>query len=429
MFEKILIANRGEIAVRIIRACRELGIKTCVVFSEADRESLAVKMADEAICIGKLHPKESYLLASRILSAAEISGSNAIHPGYGFLSENADFVEACREMGITFIGPPPEFIRLMGDKLLAKKKMAEIGIPVVKGSDCLKDEEEAREKAREIGYPVIIKACAGGGGKGMKILREEKELSSAFAKATAEANSAFEDPRLYIERLLNGVRHIEIQILADNYGNYLVFPERNCTIQNSFQKVIEESPSPGIDEASRRKLQEWAGLFVKKTAYKNVATLEFLEIDSNFYFIEANTRIQVEHPISEEVCSFDIVKAQILAAAGERFSTKIFEPQFWSIEARVTGMTPGTIRPLFLPAGPFVRVDTHIYDGYSFTTLYDQLLLKLIVRGNTREEARKRMLRALSELNIGGIKTNKDDLIKILTSEEFISGKYQIRYE
>ncbi len=428
MFKKILIANRGEIAVRIIRTCRDLGIATCVVFSEEDRESLAVKMADEAICIGKSHPKESYLLPSRILSAAEISLSNAIHPGYGFLSENPDFVEACQEMGFIFIGPPPEFIRLLGDKLQAKKKMTEIGIPVIEGSDCLKDLEEAKTKARAIGYPVILKACAGGGGKGMKIVREEKEMETAFQKATAEANNAFGDPRLYLEKLLTNVRHIEIQIIADNFGNILVFPERNCTYQTSFQKVVEESPSPGISKEDRKKLQEWARRFVEKTGYKNVATIEFLESDGNFYFIEGNTRIQVEHPVSEEVTGTDIIKKQILAAGGEKIPDGIFEPLFWSQEVRITGKAPGKITQLTLPAGPFIRVDTHIYEGYNFTVTYDQLLLKLIARGRTREETRCRLRRALSELKIGGIKTNQEEVIGILESAEFKKGEYKIKY-
>ncbi len=428
MFKKILIANRGEIAVRIIRTCRELGIKTCIVFSEADRESLALKMADEAICIGKPPPNESYLLASRILSAAEISGSDAVHPGYGFLSENFDFVEACQEMGLTFIGPPLESIRLFADKWQAKKKMAEIGIPVVEGSDVLRDEEEAKVKAREIGYPVIIKACAGGGGKGMKIVREEKDLPGAFQKATAEANNAFGDPRLYLEKLLVGMRHIEMQVLVDNYGNCLLFPERNCTIQKSFQKVLEETPAVGITKEERKYLQDMVQLFVKKTGYKNVGTIEFLEADGKFYFMEVNTRIQVEHPITEEVTGLDIIRAQILMASGEIFEPRIYEPLFWSIEARLIGMESGRISSLILPSGPFVRVDTHIYNGYQFSTIYDQLLLKLITRGNEREETRKRMKRALMELRIDGVKTNQEDLIRILEREEFISGDYRIEY-
>lgn len=426
MFKKILIANRGEIAVRIIRACRDLGIKTCVVYSEADRESLPVKLSDEAICIGKPHPKESYLLLSRILSAVEISGSDALHPGYGFLSENPDLVEACQEMKITFIGPPPQFIRLFGDKLLAKKKMAEIGIPVIPGSDVLKDEEEAKKKAQMIGYPVILKACAGGGGRGMKIVYEEKEMATSFQKATAEANNAFEDPRVYLEKLFTKFRHIEMQILTDNYGNSLCFPERNCTIQKSFQKVIEETPSPGIKTEKRRLLQEWVKSFVSKTKYRNVGTMEFLETDGNFYFMEMNTRIQVEHPITEEISGVDIVKTQILMAAGERFEEKTYEPLFWSMEARVTGKNQGKIHHLLLPSGPFVRVDTHIYQNYNFPTVYDQLLLKLITKGMNREEARRRMLRALSELKIEGIETNQKDLVEILQSEEFSKGEYKI---
>ncbi|MEO0124945.1 MAG: biotin carboxylase N-terminal domain-containing protein [candidate division WOR-3 bacterium] len=428
MFKKILIANRGEIAVRIIRTCRELGIKTCLVYSEADKESLPVKLADEAICIGKSHPKESYLLLSRILSAVEISGSDALHPGYGFLAENADLVEACQEMKITFIGPPPQFLRLFADKLAAKKKMAEIGIPVIPGSDVLKDEEEAKAKAKEIGYPVILKACAGGGGKGMKIVREEKEMASSFQRATAEANSAFEDPRIYLEKLFTQFRHIEVQILADNYGNCLFFPERNCTIQKNFQKVIEETPSPGIKNEDRDLLQRLVKSLVVKTGYQNVGTMEFLEVDGNFYFMEINTRIQVEHPISEEASGVDIIKNQILISAGERFEEKTYEPLFWSMEARVTGKNQGKINLLLLPGGPFVRIDTHIYQGYNFSTIYDQLLLKLIVRGKDREETRRRMVRALSELKVEGIETNQEELVKILESERFRQGDYKIDY-
>jgi acetyl-CoA carboxylase biotin carboxylase subunit len=428
MFKKMLIANRGEIAVRIIRACRDLGIKTCVVYSEADRDTLAVKIADEAICIGKPHPKESYLLLSRILSAVEISGSDAVHPGYGFLAENADFAEACIEMKLTFIGPPPSFIRLLGDKLQAKKTMAEVGIPVIPGSDVLRDEEEAKAKAKAIGYPVILKACAGGGGKGMKIVKEEKEMSSLFQKATAEANSAFGDSRLYLEKLFSPVRHIEMQVLVDNYGHCLLFPERNCSIQKSFQKVIEETPSPGMKPENRKLLQEWVKLFVVKTGYRNIGTIEFLEAEGNFYFLEVNTRIQVEHPITEEATGTDIVKTQILIAAGEKLADKTYEPLFCSIESRVTGRTNGKINLLSLPGGPFVRIDTHIYSGYHFSNLYDPLLLKLITRGVDRESARRRMVSALKELRIEEIETNQEDLINIIESERFIKGNYQIEY-
>lgn len=433
-FEKILIANRGEIALRIIRAAKELNLRTVAVYSEVDSEALHSRLADEAVCIGPSPSKDSYLNITRIISAAEITGAKAIHPGYGFLAENPEFAEICESCGITFIGPRPEHIRLMGDKIKAKQTMAEKGIHGIPGSnDIVELITEAKKTAKEIGYPVILKAAAGGGGKGMRIVRNEEELESGFLIAQAEAKAAFGNSRLYIEKFISKPRHIEVQILADNFGKVLALGERECSIQRRHQKLIEESPSPVVDKNMRKKLMNTAINAAKTINYQSAGTIEFL-MDENkkFYFMEMNTRIQVEHPVTEMVTDIDIVKEQIKIASGEKLTVKQKDVSFNgnAIECRINAEDPdhnfvprpGKINFFHMPQGLGVRFETHIFAGYIIPRYYDSLIGKLICKGNSREEAIARMRRALEEIVIEGIPTTIPFHIKIMNNKKFIKG-------
>ncbi|MCU7491896.1 MAG: acetyl-CoA carboxylase biotin carboxylase subunit [Bacteroidota bacterium] len=439
MFKKILIANRGEIALRIIRTCKELGIKTVAVYSEADRDCLHVTFADEAVCIGPALAKESYLNISRIISAAQVTGADAIHPGYGFLAENADFSEICQEVNIKFIGPSPEMIKAMGDKAYAKDTMKKVGVPVVPGSDGLvKTLEEAGVVAAQIGYPVIIKATAGGGGKGMRIVYDETLLEKAFQTARAEAGSAFGNAEVYIEKYVENPRHVEIQILGDQFGNVYHYGERDCSVQRRHQKLIEESPSPAVDEDVRRKMGEAAIKGARAVNYEGAGTIEFLlDKHKNFYFMEMNTRIQVEHPVTEMINGVDLIRQQIRVAAGLSVDTlPKGEPNGHSIEFRINAEdpengfrpSPGKISSLHFPGGFGVRVDSHIYQDYVIPPNYDSLLGKLIVWGKDREHAIARAKRALEELTIEGVRTTIDFHLKVLEDERFLSGKFDTSF-
>ncbi|MFA5275772.1 MAG: acetyl-CoA carboxylase biotin carboxylase subunit [Candidatus Omnitrophota bacterium] len=435
MFSKILIANRGEIALRIIRACREMGIRTVAVYSEADRTSLHVRFADEAICIGKAASSSSYLNIPAIISAAEIADVEAIHPGYGFLAENAHFAEICESCKITFIGPTPENIRLMGDKMVARATMQKAGIPIVPGSSsAIKNKEEAVKIAKSIGYPVIIKAAAGGGGKGMRVCHNDLTLVSSLMTAQAEAEANFGNPSVYIEKYIEKPRHIEIQILGDKYGHAIYLGERDCSIQRRHQKLLEESPSPVVDAKLRKRLGELALKGIKSINYVSAGTIELLfdPAQNNFYFMEMNTRIQVEHPVTEMVTGIDLIKEQIRIAAGEKI--KIQQDQVpmrgAAIECRINAEdfennfmpSPGKIETLILPGGPNVRVDTHIYPGYEISQYYDSLVAKVITRGNNRQEAIQTMARALSEFTIAPIKTTIPFHLKVLQHPQFLKG-------
>ncbi len=434
MFSKILIANRGEIALRIIRACRELGIRTVAVFSEADRQSLHVRFADEAICIGQAASSSSYLNIPAIISAAEITDVEAIHPGYGFLAENAHFAEICQSCKITFIGPSPESIRLMGDKMAARISMQKIGMPIVPGSPgIIKNKEEAIKVAKKIGYPVIIKAAAGGGGKGMRVCHNDISLISSLMAAQAEAEANFGNSSVYIEKYIEQPRHVEIQLLADKYGHTLYLGERDCTIQRRHQKLLEESPSPVVDSKLRKKLGELAVKGAKVANYYSAGTIEFLlDKNNNFYFMEMNTRIQVEHPVTELVTGIDLIKEQIRIANGEKL--RIQQDQIHVkgavIECRINAEDPennfmpcpGKIESLNLPGGPGIRVDTHIYPGYTISPYYDSMVAKLIAYGNNRQETIKIMLRALSEFHIAPIKTTIPFHLKLLAHPAFVKA-------
>lgn len=434
MFNKILIANRGEIALRIIRTCKELGVKTVAVFSEADRESLHVTFADEAVCIGPPSGKESYLKIPSIISAAQITGADAIHPGYGFLAENADFSEICNEAGITFIGPSPEMIRAMGDKSFAKDTMRKNGVPVIPGSDgVVKEIADAIKIAHEVGFPVIVKASAGGGGKGMRIVWEEKDFEKAFQNAQSEAEAAFGNSDVYLEKYLENPRHIEFQIMGDSFGNVFHYGERDCSVQRRHQKLIEESPSPALDEQLRTSMGDAAVLGAKSVNYLGAGTIEFLlDKHKNFYFMEMNTRIQVEHPVTETVYSVDLVRQQILVAAGKKVDVPPQKPFGHSIEFRINAEdpehdfrpSPGKITSLNFPGGFGVRVDSHIYQSYTVPPYYDSLVAKLIVWGRTRERAIARARRALDEFIIEGIKTTIPFHLKVLDDPRFISGHF-----
>ena len=438
MFNKILIANRGEIALRIIRACRELGISTVAVYSEADRYSLPVRFADEAICIGPPASKESYLNIPRILAAAEVTNADAIHPGYGFLSENAQFSEICLTSGLQFIGPKPEMITAMGDKSLAKETMRKAGVPVVPGSDgVVNDVTDAKRLAHEIGMPVIIKASAGGGGRGMRIVRAEGEVENAFQTARTEAESAFGNPDVYMEKYLEEPRHVEIQVLGDSFGNVIHLGERDCSVQRRHQKLIEESPSPAVDAALREAMGEAAVKGAKSVKYLGAGTIEFLlDKNKNFYFMEMNTRIQVEHPVTEFVTGYDLIKAQIEVAAGKRLSSKKVKFQGHAIECRINAEdpdhgfrpSPGKITSLHFGGGPGIRVDSHIYAGYQIPPYYDSLIAKLIVHAATREEAITRMYHALEECIIEGIHTTIPFQQRVMQSEKFKSGVFDTRF-
>jgi acetyl-CoA carboxylase, biotin carboxylase subunit len=438
VFNKILIANRGEIALRIIRVCKQFGIKTVAVYSQADRDSLHVRFADEAVCIGPAQSKESYLKIPRIIAAAEITNADAIHPGYGFLAENADFAEICASSGMKFIGPSPQMIKSMGDKALAKDTMKKAGVPVVPGSDgIVATPGEAVEVAKTIGYPVIIKAVAGGGGRGMRIVREESEMEGAFKTAAHEAEQAFANAGVYIEKFVEQPRHIEIQVFGDQHGNAIHFGERDCSVQRRHQKLIEESPSPFVDEALRQKMGEAAIKGCKAVAYENAGTIEFLvDKNKNFYFMEMNTRIQVEHPVTEQVTGHDLVKLQLQVAAGERLPRKKIPQRGHAIECRINAEdpsnnfrpNPGKITDFHMPGGFGVRVDTHSYSGYDVPPYYDSLIAKLIVFAQTREGAVSKMAGALEEFTIEGIKTTIPFHRQVMMDERFRSGDFDTSF-
>ena len=435
MLKKILIANRGEIAVRIIRACREMGIKTVAVYSEADKTALHTKLADEAICIGPAISTKSYLNVKAIIEAACLTGADSIHPGFGFLSENNSFAKMCDEIGIKFIGPKPEIIELMGNKSKAKETMKSVGVPVVPGSDGLiYTMQEAINISNQIGYPVIIKASAGGGGKGIRIAYSEEELRKAYEIVKQEALNSFNDDSIYIEKFIENPRHIEIQIMADEYGNAVHLGERDCTVQRKNQKMLEETPSGVIDSRLREKMGAIAVKAVKEVGYTNVGTIEFL-VDKNkdFYFMEMNTRIQVEHPVTEMVTGLDLIKEQIRIASGEKMKYRQRDINFngHSLEARINAEnpyknfmpSPGTIEELHLPGGNGIRVDTAVYSGYKVPQNYDSMIAKVIVHGKDRNESIAKMKSALSEFVISGIETNIDFLLKILDNENFVNNE------
>jgi len=430
VFEKVLIANRGEIALRIIRALRELGIKSVAVYSSADADALHVKFADEAVCIGPPQVPLSYLNVASIISAAEITRADAVHPGYGFLSESADFAEVCQKCHLKWIGPQPEIIRLMGDKVRARRTMQEAGVPVLPGSEVLSSAEEVRAHAEKVGFPLILKASAGGGGRGMKIVRESKGLVDAWKTASAEASAAFGCGDMYLERYCENPRHIEMQVVGDAHGNAAHLGERECSVQRRHQKILEEAPASGLDPAVRAQLVEAALCAVKTLGYQNVGTLEFLMDDQQrFYFMEMNTRLQVEHPVTEQVTGVDLVREQIRIAAGEKISFRARKPRGHSIELRVNAEHPETFLPsagritaLNLPGGLGVRVDTHIYEGYYVPPYYDSLLAKLIVHDNSREEAIQRARRCLDEFVVEGIHTNLDFHRRIVRHPDFLRG-------
>lgn len=436
MFSKILIANRGEIALRIIRACKEMGIRTVAVYSEADRNSLHAQFADEAVCIGKPQSKESYLNIPAIISAAEVTDAEAIHPGYGFLSENTHFAQICESSKITFIGPSPEAISRMGDKSVARETMKKAKVPVVPGSEgVIKDEKEAIKAAEKIGYPVMIKASAGGGGKGMRIAPDKEGLISGFHMARNEAQAAFGNNEIYIERYIDEARHIEIQILADKFGNTIHLRERECSIQRRHQKLIEETPSPAISEKLREKMGKAAVQAARAVDYFSAGTVEFiLDKQGDFYFMEMNTRIQVEHPITEMITGVDLVKEQICIAAGQRLTYQ--QPDIsckgHSIECRINAEdpdnnfmpSPGEVTEYHPPGGPGVRIDSHLYKGYIIPPYYDSLIAKLIVHAEDRNSAIIRMRRALEEFIIEGIKTTIPFHLKVLNHEGFQKGEY-----
>jgi len=435
LISKILVANRGEIAVRIMRACREMDIESVAVFSEVDRTSKHVRYADEAWCIGPAASSESYLIIDRIISTAKESGCDAVHPGYGFLAENPALPRACKEAGLVFIGPSEESMALLGDKTEARTMAIDAGIPVIPGiAHPLEDADEALKVAEEIGYPVLLKAAGGGGGKGVRVVDTPDELADSFERATAEAKASFDNPDVYVEKFLINPRHVEIQILADNYGNIIHLNERECSVQRRFQKLIEESPSCALDEILRKKMGDTAIQTARAAGYTNAGTVEFLlDADGNFYFCEVNTRLQVEHPVTELLTGIDLVKQQILIASGEKLSLKQEDIRLngASIECRICAEDPisflpsiGTITELVEPAGPGVRLDSGIHDGYEVTMYYDPLVAKLIVWGSNREEAIARMKRALEEYKIKGIETTIPFHMKVLEHEPFLLGCY-----
>ncbi|MBB6175352.1 acetyl-CoA carboxylase biotin carboxylase subunit [Anoxybacillus tengchongensis] len=441
MIKKLLIANRGEIAVRIIRACKELGIETVAVFSEADREALHVQLADESYCIGPKTSKDSYLNFTNIMSVATLTQCDAIHPGYGFLAENADFAELCRECNVTFVGPSPEAITKMGTKDVARETMRQAGVPIVPGSQgIIESIDEAIALSNEIGYPVIIKATAGGGGKGIRVARNEQELIKGITITQQEAATAFGNPGVYIEKYIEDFRHVEIQVLADSYGNVIHLGERDCTIQRRLQKLLEETPSPVLDEEMRKKMGEAAVKAAQAVQYTGAGTVEFIYDYRNrqFYFMEMNTRIQVEHPVTEMVTGVDLIKEQIRVASGEKLTLKQEDVTFngWSIECRINAENPaknfmpsaGKIQ-MYLPPGGFgVRVDSAAYSGYTIPPYYDSMIAKLIVHAPTREEAIARMKRALSEFVIEGVHTTIPFHLKLLEHEKFVEGNFNTKF-
>ncbi len=438
MFKKILIANRGEIALRIIRTCREMGIKTVAVYSTADKDSLHVKFADEAVCIGGPKGQESYLNIPHIMAACEITNADAVHPGYGFLAENAKFAQICADHGIKFIGPTPDMINSMGDKITAKETMIKAGVPVVPGSEGLLESiDEAKRLAKEIGYPVIIKATAGGGGKGMRVVWKEDEIQKAYETAKMEAGASFKNDGLYMEKFVEEPRHIEIQVAGDQYGNVCHLSERDCSIQRRHQKLVEESPSPFMTPDLRQRMGDAAIKAASAINYESVGTVEFLvDKHRNFYFMEMNTRIQVEHCVTEEVVSYDLIKEQIKIAAGEKISGKNYEPKLHAIECRINAEdpyndfrpSPGKITVLHTPGGHGVRVDSHVYAGYVIPPYYDSMIGKLITVAQTREEAINTMYRALSEYVIEGVKTTIPFHLQLMQNEDFRKGNFTTKF-
>ncbi len=439
MFKKVLIANRGEIALRVIRACRELGIQTVAVYSEADRESLHVRFADDDVCIGPPPSRESYLKIHRLIAAAEITGADAIHPGYGFLAENAEFAETCAASGITFIGPTPQQIRMMGDKAAARAKMIEHSVPVVPGTPGpVEDPEVAVEFAKQIGFPVIIKAAAGGGGKGMRVANDADEFARSFQMARTEALSAFNNGDVYVEKYLRRPRHVEFQILGDTHGNVIHLGERDCSVQRRHQKLIEESPSPAMTPALRERMGEAAVLGAKAIDYVGAGTIEMLlDTDGSFYFMEMNTRIQVEHPVTEMITGVDLVKEQIRVAAGEPMLEKATPPMRGHvIECRINAEdpfrnfqpSPGKIDVFHLPGGNGVRVDTHAYAGYTVPPFYDSMIAKLIVHGNDRSEALAKMRLALDTFIVQGVTTTIPFLSKVMSHPDFVRGDVHTKF-
>ncbi len=439
MFKKVLIANRGEIALRVIRTCREMGIKTVAVYSTADKDSLHVKFADEAVCIGKPQSSDSYLNIPHIMAAAEITNADAIHPGYGFLAENARFAQICIDHGIKFIGPTPDMINAMGDKITAKETMIKAGVPVIPGSEgLLQSLEQAKDLAKNVvGYPVILKATAGGGGKGMRVVWEESELERAYNTAKAEAAAAFKNDGIYMEKFVEEPRHIEIQVAGDRYGTVCHLSERDCSIQRRHQKLVEESPSPFMTPELREKMGAAAIKAASAINYESVGTIEFLvDKHRNFYFMEMNTRIQVEHCVTEEVINFDLIKEQLKIAMGEAISGKNYDPQMYAIECRINAEdpyndfrpSPGRINVLHTPGGHGVRVDSHVYAGYVIPPYYDSMIGKLITVARTRDEAIATMYRALSEYVIEGVKTTIPFHLQLMQNEDFKKGNFNTKF-
>lgn len=438
MFKKILVANRGEIALRVIRTCKEMGIKTVAVYSKADEESLHVRFADEAVCIGPPPSKDSYLKISNIIAAAEITNADAIHPGYGFLSENANFSRICKEHGIKFIGAGPEMIDRMGDKASAKSTMKEAGVPTVPGSDGLLDSvDHAKKLAKEMGYPVMLKATAGGGGKGMRAVWKEEDLQKAFESAKQEAGASFGNDGMYMEKLIEEPRHIEIQVVGDQFGKACHLSERDCSIQRRHQKLTEETPSPFMTDDLREKMGKAAVRAAEYIKYEGAGTVEFLvDKHRNFYFMEMNTRIQVEHPITEQVIDYDLIREQILVAAGVPISGKNYFPKLHSIECRINAEdpyndfrpSPGRITTLHAPGGHGIRLDTHVYSGYIIPPNYDSMIAKLITTAQTREEAINKMKRALDEFVIEGIKTTIPFHRQLMDHPDYVAGNYTTKF-
>ncbi len=435
MLKKVLVANRGEIALRVIRACRDTGIEVVAAYSEADRESLPVLVADEAVCIGPPSPKDSYLNVARILAAAEISGCDALHPGYGFLAESPEFVEATESCNLQFIGPPAATMRLLGDKIAARRAAREAGVPTLPGSDDeVREAKDAARVCRELGYPVVVKAAAGGGGKGMRVIRRERDLESGFRMCQAEAKASFGDPRVYVEKYIANSHHVEIQVLADRHGTVLHLGERDCSAQRRHQKLLEESPSPMVEPDLRARLGDWAVAAARAAGYVNAGTVEFVvDKDGNCYFLEMNARLQVEHPVTEEATGIDIVRQQLLIASGEKLALDPERclPRGHAIECRIYAEdpdedfepSPGLVTEVRLPGGPGVRVDSYLLPGYRVPAHYDSLVAKIITHGHDRTEAIGRMERALAETAIGGIATTIKFHRRLLRSGRFLRGQ------
>lgn len=431
MFSKILIANRGEIAVRIIRACKEMGVTTVAVYSEADKDALHVALADQSYCIGAAEASESYLNEEQIISTAVLAGAQAIHPGYGFLSENAHFARACRKNGLVFIGPDPENMERLSDKAILKELIRDTGLTVIPGTKAIGSVEEAKEAAERIGYPLMIKACAGGGGRGIRLIRQQEELEDAYYQATSEAISAFGDGSVYLEKYIFPARHVELQILADEHGNAVCLGDRDCSLQRRNQKLLEETPSPAVDDEKRQKIMELSVEAVKKIGYVGAGTLEFLlDKEGNFWFMEMNVRLQVEHCVTEILTGYDLVKWQIRIAAGIPldFTQKDVKIKGSAIECRINARSCGTLKMLHVPGGPSVRFDTCLMEGTVVSPYYDSLLGKLVVYAKTREETLRKMRASLCELVIDGIQTNIEEQLGIVEDERFTSGNYDLTF-